>query len=235
MGHTQQRLVCDLCALGVKSGDTLFIHSSYKSLGRVDQGAITVVNALQEAVGPAGLVLLPSFNLVDRERRAASWDPAITPSTVGWLTEFFRSMPDTWRSDHYSHSVAARGAGAEAFVADHLAREGFRSPWDLAPWGRTYGTHSPMFRAYENGGKLLMLGVDYYTSTYVHLVEVIIWNRRLAADPDRAYQGLDRPALGAYWDGLGRLRRGLVGDSTCRLFGIRDYVDTLVEYVEGNS
>ena len=106
----------DLCALGVESGDILFIHSSFKSLGPVDGGASTVVAALEDAVGPDGLVLMPSFSLVpgDKDLRAAKWDRATTPSTVGWLTEYFRQMPGTVRSDHYSHAVAARGRRAEA-------------------------------------------------------------------------------------------------------------------------
>ena len=122
-------------------------------------------------------------------------------------------MPGTYRSDHYSHAVAARGRDAEVFVADHLSQEGCQSPWDLFPWGKTYGTHSPMFRAYKADGKLLMIGVDYETSTYIHLVEVIHWNKRLADDSQASFIGLNRPALGAFWDALGQLRQEKVGDS----------------------
>ncbi|MBT7549777.1 MAG: aminoglycoside N(3)-acetyltransferase, partial [Gemmatimonadetes bacterium] len=114
MTATQVSLCADLCRLGVEPGDILFIHSSFKSLGPVDGGAETVVRALEDAVGSAGLILMPSFQLVpsERDQRAAGWDWATTPSTVGWLTEYFRRMPDTVRSDHYSHSVAARGGRA---------------------------------------------------------------------------------------------------------------------------
>ena len=57
-----------------------------------------------------------------------------------------------------------------------------RIPVGQPPWGKTYGTHSPMFRAYKTNAKLLMLGVDYESSTYAHLVEVIHWNKRLIED-----------------------------------------------------
>ena len=231
---TRESLVCNLKALGVESGDTLFTHASFKSLGPVEGGAETVVHALEDAVGPEGLLLMPSFNLVDPPRRAETWDLETTPSTVGWITEYFRRMPGTVRSDHYSHSVAARGRNAQAFVADHLSQEGFRSPWDRAPWGRTYGTHSPMHRACEADGKILMLGVDYHSSTYVHFAEVILYNKKLAEDPSAKYIYLNRTALGAFWDRVGDLRRGLVGAADCRLFRIRDYVDMLVHEVEKN-
>lgn len=231
--YTRDKLIQDFTDLGIETADTLFIHSSFKSLGPVDGGAGTVISALEEAIGQNGLTLMPTFNLrPSREERVASWDVATTPSTVGWLTEFFRQMPDTYRSDHYSHAVAARGKGAEAFVADHLRREGYQSPWDLHPWGKTYGTHSPMFRAYKSDAKLLMIGVDYQTSTYIHLVEVIYWNKRLTQDKQAAFIGLNRPELGAFWDALGQLKQGPVGDSDCRLFHIKTYVDTLLAEVE---
>ncbi len=233
--YTREKLIQDFSYLGIEKADTLFIHSSFKSLGKVEGGAGTVISALEAVIGQEGLILMPSFNLLpSREERTESWDVEKTPSTVGWLTEFFRQMPGTYRSDHYSHSVAARGKGAKAFVADHLRCDGYQSPWDYPPWGKTYGTHSPMFRAYKAGAKLLMIGVDYQTSTYIHLVEVIHWNKRLADNAEANFLGLNRPKLGAFWDGLGNLKRGKVGDSNCRLSSIKSYVDTLLVEVEQN-
>jgi aminoglycoside 3-N-acetyltransferase len=230
--RTRAQLAGELRQLGVAGGDTLFVHSSFRALGPVEGGAPAAIGALEDALGPSGLLLMPSFNLVAREKRAETWDPATTPSTVGWLTEAFRRMPGTARSDHYSHSVAARGKGAAAFVADHRSREGDRSPWDLEPWGKTYGANSPMARAYDVGGKVLMLGVTYDSATYMHVVEVRAWNRRLARDPAAEFYYLDRETLGAWWDAHGPLRRGRVGASECRLFGIREFVDGLLAEVE---
>ena len=39
-------------------------------------------------------------------------------------------------------------------------------------FGRTFGEGSPMLRAYCDGGKLLMLGTLYDSSTFMHVVEV---------------------------------------------------------------
>ena len=233
--YTCENLITDFTNLGVEKSDILFIHSSFKSLGDVEGGAGTVVSALENVVGKEGLILMPSFNLLpSREERAYFWDVETCPSTVGWLTEYFRQMSGTYRSDHYSHSVAARGKNAETFVADHLSCEGYKSPWDYTPWGKTYGTHSPMFQAYKRNGKLLMLGVDYNTSTYIHLVEVIHWSKRLKDNPKTNYIGLNRPKLGEYWDSLGYLKQGRIGNSPSRLFHIRTYVDTLLAEVDRN-
>ena len=233
--YTHQTLIQDFINLGIVQGDTLFIHSSFKSLGPIENGAGTVISALEASVGGEGLILMPTFSLLpSREERVAAWNMSKTPSTVGWLTEFFRQMPNTYRSDHYSHAVAARGKDAKAFVSDHLRREGYESPWDHYPWGKTYGTHSPMFRAYTANAKLLMIGVDYQTSTYIHLVEVIYWNKRLTDEPQAEYIGLKRPELGEFWEEVGQLRQGKVGDSMCQLFHIKTYVDTLLSEVERN-
>ncbi len=233
--YSQEKLIIDFIELGIEKDNTLFIHSSFKSLGQVEGGAETVITTLEYVIGKDGLILMPSFNLRPTlEERVQSWNVDTTPSTVGWLTEYFRQMHGTYRSDNYSHAVAARGKGAKAFVADHLSTEGYQSRWDYSPWGKTYGTHSPMFRAYKANGKLLMLGVDYQTSTYIHLVEVIYWNKRLAKDPDADFVSLNRPVLGEFWDSLGNLSKGKVGDSACRLFHIKTYVDTLLNEVEKN-
>ena len=223
--HTREKLLDDLRVLGVEQGDILFIHSSFKSLGRVEGGVAAVVGALEHAVGHEGLLLIPSFNLVARPRRAELWDVETTLSTVGWITEYFRRMPGTYRSDHYSHSVAARGRGAREFVSGHLGKEGLKSGWDLEPWGKTFGTNSPMYRAYRADGKLLMLGVDYESSTYCHMVEVMHWNMLLDQGRDVEFRGLKRPALGEFWDRSSKLSRGRIGDADCRLFRIREYVD----------
>ena len=166
--------------------------------------------------------------------RARAWDRERTASSVGWLTEFFRQMPGTSRSDHYSHSVAVRGMGAGRFVADHLSNDGLMSPWDRAPWGRTYGSNSPMIRAYDRDGKILMLGVDYQSSTYSHVVEVMYWNERLSIDPNASFVWLDRDRLGEVWEQMGSMMTGKIGDAECRLFRIRDYVDGLLTVVRAD-
>ena len=107
--YTRQRLAGDFAALGVEAGDILFVHSSFKSLGPVKGNARTVVAALEDAVGPEGLVLMPSFHLVWRDPsnppppevaadpglaeryrlrqgRAELWDHATTPS-IGRLAD----------------------------------------------------------------------------------------------------------------------------------------------------
>ena len=78
-------------------------------------------------------------------------------------------------------------------------------------------------------GKVLMLGVGYESSTYCHVVETFFWAWLRTIDPDAPYEFINRSAVGTYWDELGRLSRGRVGDADCRLLSIRDFVDTVLE------
>lgn len=227
--HTFHDLVRSLKKLGVQENDLIFVHSSFKRLGTVEGGASTVIKALSKAVGPNGLVLMPSFNLVkgSNEVRSKGWNIHTTLSTVGWLTEFFRLMPNAFRSDHYSHSVAAMGYEAEQFVSGHLHKKGHKSPWDLKPWGKTYGVESPMHKAYTKNGKLLMLGVNYDSSTYMHFVEVLCWNKMLSECDKAEYPRINRIAMGEFWDRVGNINRAFIGDADSRLFMIKEYVDIL--------
>ena len=233
ISHTRLSLASDLTNLGIGPGDIVFIHSSFKSIGKVDGGAGTLVLAIEDAVGPDGLILMPSFNLVEYDNRPKTWNIDTTPSTVGWLTEYFRNLDDTHRSDHYSHSVAARGKDANNFVSGY-SRDGYKSNWDLEPWSKPFGAQSPMNLAYKKCGKLLMLGVDYTSSTYLHFVETIHWNMVLRENPESLYPLLDRTAVGKFWDREGEMETSSVGNAKCRLFGIKPYVQKVLKEVSDN-
>ena len=47
----------------VKSGETIIVHTSYKSLGGVEGGAETVIDAMRELVGPQGTVTVSYTHL----------------------------------------------------------------------------------------------------------------------------------------------------------------------------
>jgi len=235
-GYSIESLSGDLVRLGVEKGDMLFVHSSFKSVGKVENGAGTVIEALEDAVGPDGLILMPSFNLKPKtlEERIAIWDIDETPSSAGWLTEYFRQLPGTVRSNQFCHSVAAIGKGAGEIVVNESPEAGYDSPWDAPEFPKDFGTYSIMPKAYRAGGKILMLGVDYNSSTFIHYVEVIYWNQRREDMQNARYAWLKRDLLGDYWDQQGKMARTNVGDADCRLFSISEFVDELLVEVKRN-
>ena len=56
-----QQLTTELKWLGLRPGDAVMMHSSLSALGHVQGGADAVVDALLDAVGTAGTLLVPAF------------------------------------------------------------------------------------------------------------------------------------------------------------------------------
>lgn len=58
---TKEQLKQDLLRLGVQKGDVLYIKASYKSIGKVDGGPLTVIDAICETVGKRGQLFFLLF------------------------------------------------------------------------------------------------------------------------------------------------------------------------------
>ncbi|MFH1567585.1 MAG: AAC(3) family N-acetyltransferase [Gemmatimonadota bacterium] len=151
---TRRQLVADLRRLGVSAGMDLMVHSSLSAIGEVEGGAETVVDALLEAVGPGGTLLMPSFN----HKAAQVYNPLTTPTVNGAIPDAMWRRPEARRSLHPTHPVAAIGARAEWYVADHL---------EIGIWE----PESPIGKLIHSGGYLLALGTTHNTSTAYHVAE----------------------------------------------------------------
>lgn len=152
--HTVDEIASGLRGLGIGDGDAVVIHSSLRALGPVAGGADGVVRALIEAVGPRGLILVPTYTYFgDR------FDPRTEPSRTGQLTETIRTWPGTHRSWHPTHSVAALGDGAVELVRGHhlIAACGHGSPLD---------------KMAARDGWVLLIGVSHTANSTIHVGEV---------------------------------------------------------------
>jgi aminoglycoside 3-N-acetyltransferase len=154
-----RRFVSDLQRLGIRPGGDLLVHSSLSSLGHLPGGPETVIRALLEAIGPKGTLLLPtlSYNLVTPDQPV--FDLRHTGSNIGAIPEYFRRREGTLRSLHPTHSVAATGPQALAFLADHAL--------DTTP----VGPHSPFRKLRDQQGQILMLGCGLGPNTTFHGIE----------------------------------------------------------------
>ncbi|HJX87879.1 MAG TPA: AAC(3) family N-acetyltransferase, partial [Gemmatimonadales bacterium] len=58
---SRDRLAAQLSDLGVERGGVLLVHASMRSLGPVDGGARAMADALRDALGPEGTLVVPAF------------------------------------------------------------------------------------------------------------------------------------------------------------------------------
>lgn len=156
--HTLSSLKEDLVKMGIPGNGTLLVHSSMKSIGPVDGGADTVLNALSAQMSE-GLLVLPTHTWDQINADHPVFSVQDTPSCVGILTELFRKRPGVIRSRHPTHSVAALGKDAEAFTAGDAY---LQTPCHrYGPWGRLL----------DRRALILFVGVDLTKNTYMHAVE----------------------------------------------------------------
>ncbi|MDZ7849489.1 MAG: AAC(3) family N-acetyltransferase [Halodesulfurarchaeum sp.] len=253
---TMAAIAADLRALGVESGDTLFVHTSLSSIGWVSGGAQAVVEALLAAVGPNGTLVMPAHTgqytdpddwenppIPDdwvqtvRDTRPP-FDPDRTPSRgVGRVPETFRQHPNAIRSDHPLYSVSALGANADRIAGSHPDDYGL-------------GPESPLGTIYDLDGAVLMLGTTHETNTSLHLAEHI-------ADVEQAEQTRRAPvrrggerveieyrdieletddfaAVGADFEADVDPSIGTVSVAESKLFDMRTLVDYATEWFERN-
>ena len=151
-------LVDGFRALGVEAGDTLLVHSSYKSFGPVDGGPQTVIRALELAVDTEhnGTLIMPTFNF--GFNKGEPWDVRTTPSKMGVLTELARQDPRAKRVFHPFYSFAVLGRHAEMLG-------GLR-------YKSAYERNSVFGKLRDLDGKIMVIGLSYTNSmTFFHHIE----------------------------------------------------------------
>jgi len=148
-----------LTALGIQKGQLLMVHSSLRSLGQVEGGAASVIEALERSVGPDGTLMMPGLSYESVTREQPYFSQRETPVCVGVIPETFRKSPGVVRSLHPTHSVCAWGRRARELTAAHGL--------DTTP----VGANSPFRRLAQEGGRILMLGCGLRPNTFMHGVE----------------------------------------------------------------
>ena len=159
--YNKQQLKDQLKSMGLKGDETILIHSSMKSIGEVDGGADTVLDAWMEYFKD-GLLLLPTHTWKTVNADNPVYNPQTTPSCVGLLTNMFMKRDGVIRSLHPTHSMAGYGKNA----AEYLAGEEYNNT-PCTPGG-CYD------RLKEVGGKVLLVGVGHERNTYIHSVEEVL-------------------------------------------------------------
>ena len=157
--YTEADLMACLSAMGLNGSETFMVHSSMKSIGQVDGGADTVLDALSKFFS-SGLLVLPAFTYASvNAHKNPYFYSADTPTCTGILTELFRRRPGVKRSLHPNHSLAALGRDAAEFCAGHEKSKS------------SFSKVSPFWKLVERKGKVLLIGVNLNRATIIHAIQ----------------------------------------------------------------
>jgi len=150
---------------GLGEGDAAFVQAGMSSFGTIEGGPDAVIDAFAQVLGPDGLIAMPAFPLdrpaLEYLREDPVFDLLKTPSRMGAISERFRTSEGVWRSLHPTHSVCARGPGAEEVVADH----------ELAQ--TPFGAGTPYARLIERGAHQVYFGSGVGAITMYHAYECL--------------------------------------------------------------
>jgi aminoglycoside 3-N-acetyltransferase len=252
------RIRLELSMLGPPVGGTYLIHSSLRQVGPLADGAATLLEALQDVLGPRSTIVVPTFTarnstttprfrrlvagmtpeqIAAAEAKIEGFDRSITPAQdVGVFAEFIRRRPEAVRSDHPQTSFTALGPTASELTRDHSL-------------DCHLGERSPLAKLYTANAIVLLLGEGIEGAcTCFHLAE----HRLPTPAPQRLFRcyGLEdgrrtlREFMAAEADDsdFGRLgaamvarssfvHRGRVGRTTASWFPLRAAVDFAVDWM----
>jgi aminoglycoside 3-N-acetyltransferase len=173
--HSRQKLADDFRSLGVAPGDLVMVHASVRSVGEVAGGPDPIHLALKDALTTEGTMLMyagcPQYmDEVGRGHLSAEQeaelleklppfdaDTARSDRDNGALVELFRTYPGARVNQHVTR-FAAWGKQVD-YLFSH-------QPWDMA-----FGKDSALERFVAADGKILLLGSDHDTVTFLHHVE----------------------------------------------------------------
>lgn len=176
--YSRQELADDFRRLGVAPGDTVMLHASVRAVGPIAGGPDQIHLALKDALTETGTLLMyasisEGYDDIGRghlsadvERELLEKMPAFDAQTVraqrdnGTLVEFFRTYPGSIVNEHVTRFVVW-GKHASYLISEQ--------PWDFA-----LGARSALERLVQLQGKILMLGCDHDTATFLHYAEHIL-------------------------------------------------------------
>ena len=173
--HSKEQLANDFRELGIKAGDTVMLHASVRAVGEIAGGPDQIHLALKSVLTSEGTLMMyascPRYydevgrgNLTkEQEQEIREKLPVFDPETArsardnGILVEFLRTYPDSRINCHVARFVVW-GKQAEYLTSSQ-------------PWNYAFGLGSALDRFQVLDGKIVLLGSDHDSVTFLHYVE----------------------------------------------------------------
>jgi len=149
--------------LGIKKGDTLFIHSSVDFLN-IRFSPLRLLQILIDITGEEGTLLFPGWHFTCRaedylQNENNVFDIKRSPAVMGLLPELARRLPEAQRSVHPTSSIIGIGKNAKEILTGHEQSN--------YPCGET----SPYYKMLKYNAKIIGLGVNTHFLSFVHCPE----------------------------------------------------------------
>jgi aminoglycoside 3-N-acetyltransferase len=175
--HSREELASDLRKLGLGAGATVMLHASVRAVGEIAGGPDQIHLAFKDVLTTEGTLMMyascPRYydelgrgNLTpEEEQEILEKLPAFDPLTArsardnGALVELLRTWPESRVNPHPARFVFW-GKQAGYLMSTQ-------------PWSYAFGYGSPLDRFLPLNGKIVLLGPDHDTVTFLHYVEHI--------------------------------------------------------------
>lgn len=149
---------------GLRPGDSVMLHSSFKSLGGVEGGPDAVIDAFLDVLSPGGTLLVPTLIFKGSQHDFLhNYPPDVdlrqTPSRNGIISEQVRCRSGAVRSIHATSPAAGIGAKAAQVLGGHQLDD------------TCVGINSPWARNAAINGWVVLLGVAHNANTTLHHLE----------------------------------------------------------------
>lgn len=168
---TKDDLKLQLQKMGLKSTDTVLIHTSYKAVGEVEGGPEGFLDALC-AYFEDGMFIVPTHTWANVNRENPVYNVSKTVPCIGLIPRTAAFRPDGIRSLHPTHSIWVHGKDAADFIANEEKAE-TPAPVGFAWW-----------KLAEVGAKILMIGTKLTSNTFIHAIdEVMDMPNRITPNP----------------------------------------------------
>lgn len=250
---TKNELVSKLRQLGIKEKMVLETHIALSSFGYVIGGAQAVVDALIEAVGFEGTLIMPmqdAYNcdptiwdapIIDHHLHQTIRDniPAFNRKEsdgveMGSVVDNFRRRDGVIVSNNPSLAYVARGRYAKLIC-------------DRQSLHFSLGEESPIARMYELNAYVLMIGVPYSKCTCLHLSEyrsnyrpIVLQGAAVEIKGKRVWKKyLDIDLNSQIFNQIGYkmeevidIKSIMIGHAEAKLFALDEAIDFAVDYLQ---
>lgn len=159
---TKNNIKQALSDAGIKSGDTILVHSDIASFGTMEnfsrKSALEMFyNAFIETIGNEGTLCTPAYFYEYGQNIPFDIELSPVSKELGVFAKYINSLPNRKRSCHPITSIAAVGKNAD-FICEIKNRH-------------AYGEDSVFDKLYNIDAKIVVLGTSFCPITFIHYIQ----------------------------------------------------------------